>query len=391
MNNDYPLSQVVAAQLNLVECKTLEDVYETTIKECCNISGAKTGSLYKPVFNNGEFKYKNICSTSGSAFGFLPDKGGYVDLAYTQNKPYVIEAKEAALVRPEFLHNEVTYIIFIPLFHNKISQGVLSLRYFKKARPNKEILNNLMLFGSFVSVHLSNIMLITEKDAALKTRDLFIDFAAHELRSPLTAAVNFTQLVKKNIVDNKIPNITIVDAINDQLKQLKDLINQFLDINSITNNALTYELKPQNLYKLLLKITIVFKSLYPSRILNYSLSLDKNLMVTIDESKFIQVIINLLNNATKYSHKSKPITLQALETAKSVAIIIQDEGVGISPEEQLQIFDRFYRTEKAKNKGGLGLGLYLVKQILDAHNASISIVSKPNIGTSFTISIKKLP
>lgn len=103
-----------------------------------------------------------------------------------------------------------------------------------------------------------------------------------------------------------------------------------------------------------------------------------------DRFKLDQVITNLLSNAIKYG-KGKPIDLKVKKNKDNAVIVIRDRGMGMTKEDKKKIFNRFVRTEAAKKYGGLGLGLYITKQIVEAHKGSITVQSAPEKGTEFTV------
>ncbi len=110
-----------------------------------------------------------------------------------------------------------------------------------------------------------------------------------------------------------------------------------------------------------------------------------------DENRIKQVFINLIDNAIKYSFKNSKIKLSFFDMDKNYLVEITDEGPGIAQEDLPRIFERFYRTDKARSreKGGSGLGLAIVKHIIEAHNQTINVRSTPGVGTTFAFTVKK--
>ncbi|MFL6555953.1 MAG: sensor histidine kinase, partial [Bacillus sp. (in: firmicutes)] len=113
----------------------------------------------------------------------------------------------------------------------------------------------------------------------------------------------------------------------------------------------------------------------------------ENLNLQIDPIRFEQVILNLLDNARKYSEPHSRIVIEVRDVDGKVHIKVQDEGKGIPEEDLPRIFERFYRVDKSRTRalGGTGLGLSIVKQLVEAHGGTIKVSSNPNIGTMFEI------
>ncbi len=105
-----------------------------------------------------------------------------------------------------------------------------------------------------------------------------------------------------------------------------------------------------------------------------------------------QAVVNLLDNAVKYSEPGRQVHVSAAETADGVAICVQDHGSGIAPEHQARIFERFYRVDPARSRklGGTGLGLAIVKHIVQAHRGRVTVESTPGVGSTFTIHLPKV-
>ena len=114
---------------------------------------------------------------------------------------------------------------------------------------------------------------------------------------------------------------------------------------------------------------------------------DKALFIKADKQRIEQVLNNLLNNAVKYSPHADKVNLKLQEDPSKVTVIVKDEGLGLTPEQQKNVFKRFYRAESTKGINGLGLGLYLTKQIIDAHNGKLGVKSEEGKGSEFYFSL----
>jgi signal transduction histidine kinase len=118
---------------------------------------------------------------------------------------------------------------------------------------------------------------------------------------------------------------------------------------------------------------------------------DKPYMVSADQLRIQQVIYNLIDNAIKFSPNNADLIVDLSDKGDKVFVSVKDFGVGISPENQVKIFDRFYKVDdsRGKDKKGTGLGLAIVKEIITAHNENINVISTEGVGTQFVFSLAK--
>ena len=119
--------------------------------------------------------------------------------------------------------------------------------------------------------------------------------------------------------------------------------------------------------------------------------LPKELYLTADPNRLRQVLSNLIDNAVKYTPSGGSIDIEAFQKDQQVGITIKDTGIGIPPEELPQIWDRLYRGDKSRSQRGIGLGLSLVKAIVQAHRGQVEVSSTANRGSSFTVYIPQKP
>ncbi len=219
-------------------------------------------------------------------------------------------------------------------------------------------------------------------------QDRFITDASHELRTPITS---LKTEIEVNLRDKKLSK--------DTKKILESNLEDVNSLQSLSDNLirLTQYQKTNN--------NIHFEDLSLSEIVDEACkkvaNLAKHKSVTIknqvnefslegDESSLTEAFVIFLDNAIKYSHKNKVITLTSKKTDHSLAIEIKDEGVGIAEQDLPYLFDRFYRADKSRTKTdvqGYGLGLSIAKQIVDKHNGSIEVESEEGIGTTFSIQL----
>ncbi|TKC17104.1 sensor histidine kinase [Robertmurraya kyonggiensis] len=228
--------------------------------------------------------------------------------------------------------------------------------------------------------------LATELSYLKEQRNEFLASISHELRTPLTYIKGYADIVsKRNLSDeerNKYLNI-----IKEETDRLTGLIKELFDLAQMDQNTFVIEkeriqLSPF-LKKLEEKITRAFEQ-------EFKLSCEPNIEVIADPVKLEQILINLLDNARKYSAKGSTVKLEAWKNRNSTHIVIADNGKGIPEKDLPYIFNRFYRVEKSRTRslGGTGLGLAIVQELVHAHGGEITVTSIEHHGTRFEIIFK---
>jgi len=231
-------------------------------------------------------------------------------------------------------------------------------------------------------------MLIQKKLSDMKSD--FINNMTHELKTPLsTIAVATTTLSDDQMMENRGKVREISKIIKKQNKHLTELIERILDISIWEKDQVRLRKKKVHIWEFMNEKLDSFRIEYNNDKLKLTeeFNLEKD-YITIDEVHMTTVLNNLLSNAVKYCENSPEIHVKVLLNDK-LSIQISDNGIGLKKDELKHIFDKFYRVGKGdfKTVKGLGLGLYYVKQIVNAHMGEIFVTSNPGKGSTFTINI----
>jgi two-component system phosphate regulon sensor histidine kinase PhoR len=229
---------------------------------------------------------------------------------------------------------------------------------------------------------------IEDQKREMDKKDEFIGVASHELKTPLTSLKGYIQLIEqqKNLpadVENYIRKA------NESITKLQHLINDLLDVSKIQAGKLQFSMEPLDLNALLLSTIENRQHIYKSyRILK---NIDPDLRVKGNAERLEQVLMNLINNAVKYSPDHKEITIEATKQNGLVTVSVVDGGVGLTEANQKRIFERFYRVEDQRfNTSGLGMGLYIASQIVHEHNGKMHVKSTPGDGSTFSFTLPLL-
>jgi PAS domain S-box-containing protein len=220
---------------------------------------------------------------------------------------------------------------------------------------------------------------------ALSTRDEFLSIASHELKTPLTSLKLQLQLAMRN--REKLTPQALSSAFDMCLRQtnsLVELVDALLDVSRIQTGTLTLSLENVALAGLVQETLERFTQQFAAAKMKVTLDLQNDILGYWDRRRLEQVITNLLSNAIKYAPRSQ-LTVTAKTSEGFAEFSVQDTGPGIEKENQAEIFERFDRGGREGNMGGLGLGLFIVRQITEAHDGSVSLESEPGRGSAFRI------
>lgn len=233
---------------------------------------------------------------------------------------------------------------------------------------------------------------ITELRRLEKIRQDFVANVSHELRTPVATIKGYAETLLDGALDDKENARDFLQIIHSDADRLSKLINDLLDLARIESGKLNLMLKPWPIIPIMERAV----SLLRQQAVDKSVTIltdfpDKLPSVLVDENAIAQVLLNLIENAIKYTNDGGKIIVSAKDAGDHVLVSIKDNGIGIPQEDIPRIFERFYRVDKARSRqlGSTGLGLSIVKHILLAHNGDIHVESVVAKGSVFTFSIPK--
>lgn len=227
---------------------------------------------------------------------------------------------------------------------------------------------------------------------ALAARDAFLSIASHELNTPLTPLKLQVQSLNRVLKAGNIAALSsdrlklMVSVLDNQIDKISGLIRNLLDVTRISQGTMILHKDAFDLNKLIIQVVKEYNEEIIQAECLITLDLKNNILVNWDSNRIEQVITNLLSNALKYA-RGKPLMISTSQQNTKAILEIEDKGPGISPENLAKIFNRYERIDAAANLGGLGLGLYISKQIVEAHGGQIQVKSTPGEGTRFRIEL----
>jgi GAF domain-containing protein len=223
---------------------------------------------------------------------------------------------------------------------------------------------------------------------AVAVRDDFLSVAGHELKTPLTALLLQTQALARGVTDEQV--VARVDKLVRHIGRLGKLIDELLDVSRITSGRLHLELEDVDLTALVVENVGRLSDEASRAGSAVQLAIDGELRGRWDRTRIDQVVSNLLSNAIKYG-QGRPIDVAASRAQDRAVVVVRDRGIGIAAEDQARIFGRFERAVSSRHFGGLGLGLWIVRQIVEAHGGTIAVVSAPGEGAEFRVELPFTP
>ncbi len=224
---------------------------------------------------------------------------------------------------------------------------------------------------------------IETRKRAERKKDEFISIASHKLKTPLTSVKGYVQLLERSIDKGDIPTVKRhLQKAQVQLEKLNDLIADLLDISKIESGKLKFNKKYFNINLLLDNIVEIIQQSNPDfKIIKRGKVTEE---VFADEMRIEQVIINFLTNAIKYSPGTSEVQINVSLENDEVTVAVRDFGIGIAPEQQENVFDKFYRVEEtAIHFQGLGIGLYISSEIIRRHQGVVGVNSVFGEGSEF--------
>ncbi|EFH85734.1 PAS domain S-box protein [Ktedonobacter racemifer] len=219
-------------------------------------------------------------------------------------------------------------------------------------------------------------------------KDDFISMASHELRNPLAALKMQTQLVQKRLERQSLHEAaTALSRVEGPVKQLERLIGELLDVSKIQAGKLEYVRETVDLDALLHEVADTMQQLSTTHIIAVRGAVPHSLVG--DKDRLGQVFINLISNAIKYSPGAETVEMDLDASPEAAIIGVHDHGLGIPREQCDKIFERFYRAAGPKQKAipGLGMGLYIVAEIVKRHGGTITVDSTVGEGSTFTVTL----
>jgi signal transduction histidine kinase len=355
---------------------------------------------FKPL--PGAIKGEEIILGKGIAADPLFDLSSRRDAEIWARRSSVQLTESIDLTQESLLERSALEMVIALPLSLETGQGCLALGKKKSGeRYSREDIGLLRTMASELVVNMERIRLqeevIYERASKEKLDELnrlkteFISSVSHELRTPMSSIQGLAEILQAGKIRSKDEKEHYLNLMVSESGRLSRFLHNVLDFGRIERQAKTYQFQEVDLKAIVADATDVFRSGHEERGERLILKLpDHQVNAKVDPDAIKQALINLIDNALKYSESGEPVEIE-LRDGEDVEILITDRGIGISSEDQERIFDGFYRAESAVHcfPQGTGLGLKIVRHIMNAHGGKICVESEAGAGSTFRLVFPK--
>lgn len=286
-------------------------------------------------------------------------------------------------------------LIFVALLTKHITKPMNQMKAVAKKVASGEFTGRINVKGKDELSELSKSFneMITELENLEKMRRDFIGNVSHELRTPLTSIKGFVD----GIIDGVIPpekHEYYLKIVRDETSRMQDLVNDLLSLAKLQGGEVALEYSIFDINELIRRSVISLQQMFLEKNLEFNALFEtERMFVRADLDSIQRVIINLLHNAIKFTPENGVIAAKTYYEKNKVVISIEDSGRGIPKEDLPGIFERFYKTDKSRSEDrtGVGLGLAIVRNIINKHDETIKVESQEGHGTRFIFTLSKAP
>ena len=297
--------------------------------------------------------------------------------------------------------------------NKKISESIEVLYDIKKGNGNRKILSKDNDNFSEIIYKINEIVYIYEEKLAEfrkkeNANNQLLTSLSHDIRTPLTSIIGYTDAIKKellkdglnykydlqNVIENNntLENNNVIenyiDIVREKSYSLKEYLDNVFDWFKLNSNEFYLDLKDTEITELSRNIIKSWIVIFEEKDIDFDIEIEeKEIICNLDQNAYARVINNIIQNAVEHS-KTKKIQISIKEEFRKIFITIKDFGVGIEPDDLEHIFDRLYKCDKARNKVGSGLGLYITKELIEKMNGCINVESEVGEGTEFEITLE---
>jgi signal transduction histidine kinase len=396
------VSQAVNSTLDL------QTVLDTIVAKAVQLSSTDAGTIF--VFNEAASQFE-----ARASYGMGEDIIGLLQQHHAEQSDWLTRAtamrqavQDADLHNPSVLPQveslqkivlEAGYLarIFIPLLGADRIVGALVVRRKAPGEFPKSTIDLLQTFAAQSVLAIQNARLFNEiqvksneLEVASQHKSQFLANMSHELRTPLNAILGYTELVLDSIYGD-VPERarSVLERVQSNGKHLLGLINDVLDLSKIEAGQLKLSLEDYSIRDVVHSVFSVVEPLAEEKHLALKVDLPNDLPVAYgDERRLTQVLLNLVGNAIKFTDAGE-VVIRAAASNGQYTLSVQDTGPGISPSDQVKIFEEFQQADASttKAKGGTGLGLSIAKRIVNLHGGCIRVSSELGSGSTFFIDV----
>ena len=406
-------SELLNVTQNIGKIHDIDSLVKEVLNESVSFTEADHGFVMLLDNDNLELTFSTGSPIAGSDKMSFKIGKGVVGMVAKTGKPYVIDdvREDENYVK---LDDKVKSSATIPLLKKGSVMGVLHLES-SRLEKFKYYSKSLSILTNHIAVTIENIRLynqvlnfnkelesrideatkeLQEKNRELKKMDEmksdFVSNVSHELRTPLTSIIGYTKLLSQGkLGELNGQQSHVIGVIVSESERLSRLINDVLDLSKLESGKLNVHFEGVDVAQEIKDSLESLKHIAESKDIKLSTKLKNDLVIDSSPDLLKQMIINLANNGIKFTKKGGKVTVTTESNDGKVTIKVRDTGVGIAKEVIPKLFDKFYQVDSSMTReySGTGLGLVIVKHIVDLHGGKIDVKSKPGKGSSFIVEL----
>jgi len=392
MRTLYETSRAVSSSLNLPQ------VLSTIVRQATEVMGMKASSIR---LLDEERRFLEVSAAFGLSEAYLTK--GKVDPQRGEMDRLALQGKPVALldatIDPRFQYPEearkegICSVLSVPMMLLDRAIGVLRVYSGEMHHFTVEETEFLMALASQGAAAIQNARAFRQLQELEQAKSRFIFAVAHELKSPVAAVQSQLTVLHGGYAGalNEKQQDLVARAVR-RMARLQELLRDLLALGALKDRLPTHRKTELNLVAIVRRVAEVLQSEAEARGITLSLDLpDSPLTFPTTEEDMYRLLGNLLENAVKYTPSGGSVSLALRAGEARVTIVVSDTGIGIAPEAMPHIFDEFYRAPNVKELGteGTGLGLSVVKRIVELYQGQVDVKSEPGKGTTFTVSLPR--
>lgn len=348
---------------------------------------AKTVEEKVRLISEGKSKLEAVLASMTSGVIFI-DRKGRVNLVNPAAEQFLSFTGEKSIGLPHdalIRHPELSATINKALKSKQVVEQEIKINSPQETTLEviiSPIVNNEGDFTGVVAV----LHDITEMRQVERMRKDFVANVSHELKTPVTSIKGFTETLLDGAMEDRETCREFVEIIDSEADRLKRLIQDLLELSKIEAGQVELRRSPADVSSIIRSTVLKLQGQIKKAGLKLELTLPETpVIAAIDLDIVQQVLVNLVDNAVKYTPAGGRIEIEVADREQDIVVWVRDTGLGIPPEDVDRVFERFYRVDKTRSReqGGTGLGLSIVKHLVDIHGGTVGVNSKPGQGSEF--------